>query len=86
MKTIHENWNNLLHDCLQIALLRSTIGIALKFITFFDQWAYFPTFPNILDSAFLITAVTYLFWNTRKPNKRIKKQPDENSHTRIAKP
>jgi hypothetical protein len=64
--TIHEKWSILAGDCIQIALVCGTIGIALKFITFFNQWVYFPTFPNIIDSAFLITAVLYLVWAARK--------------------
>jgi hypothetical protein len=44
------------------------LAIALKFITFFDQWVYFPTFPNFLDSTFLIIAATYLAWKARKRN------------------
>ena len=31
------------------------IGVALKFVTFFNQWVYFPSFPNALDSTFLIS-------------------------------
>jgi hypothetical protein len=66
MKSMHNRWSDLLNDCIQIALVFGTIGIALKFITFFDQWVYFPTFPNFLDSTFLIISVTYLAWNARK--------------------
>jgi hypothetical protein len=66
MKTLHNNWNQLACDCIQIALVCGTIGIALKFTTFFNQWVYFPTFPNALDSAFLITAVLSLTWMARK--------------------
>jgi hypothetical protein len=70
MKAIHNQWNDLLNDCLQIALVCGTIGIALKFITFFDQWVYFPTFPNFLDSTFLITSITYLAWKARKGTRK----------------
>jgi len=70
MKAIHNRWNDLLTDCLQIALVCGTIGIALKFITFFDQWVYFPTFPNFLDSTFLITSITYLAWKARKGKRK----------------
>ena len=66
MKAVHQNWNQLANDCIQIALVCGTIGIALKFITFFNQWVYFPTFPNVLDSAFLITAILYFAWAARK--------------------
>jgi hypothetical protein len=70
MKAIHNRWNDLLNDLIQITLVCGTIGIALKFITFFDQWVYFPTFPNFLDSTFLILAITYLAWRARKSNRK----------------
>jgi hypothetical protein len=47
-------------------LVSGTIGIALKFTTFFDKWVYFPLFPNIVDAAFLIVSVIYLFWKAVK--------------------
>jgi hypothetical protein len=36
------------------------IGIALKFMTLFDHWLYFPIFPNVLDALFLVVSVLYL--------------------------
>lgn len=66
MKAVHQNWNQLANDCIQIALVCGTIGIALKFTTFFNQWVYFPAFPNMLDSAFLITAILYFAYTARK--------------------
>jgi hypothetical protein len=66
MKPIHNNKAELFHDCMIIVTLCGTIGIALKFITFFNQWVYFPSFPNALDSTFLISAVGYLAWKSRK--------------------
>lgn len=65
MKTIHRNWIELTNDCLIIMFVAGTVGIALKFTTFFDQWVYFPSFPNILDAAFLITSVMYLTTRSR---------------------
>jgi len=70
MKAIHNRWSDLLNDCIQIALVCGTIGIALKFITFFDQWVYFPTFPNLLDSTFLIISVIYFAWKSRKRTRK----------------
>jgi hypothetical protein len=70
MKAIHNRWNDLVNDCVQIALVCGTIGIALKFITFFDQWVYFPTFPNFIDSTFIIISITYLAWKARKNHHR----------------
>ena len=60
MKTIHNNWRSLANDCVLIIFVSGTIGIALKFTTFFDKWVYFPSFPNIFDAVFLITSVLYL--------------------------
>jgi hypothetical protein len=65
MKALHRNWNELANDCMIIMLLTGTVGIALKFITFFDQWVFFPSFPNTLDSAFLIISVAYLGWRAK---------------------
>jgi hypothetical protein len=65
MKTLHKNWAELANDCIMIALLTGTIGIALKFVTFFNHWVYFPAFPNTLDSAFLIISVIYLAWRAK---------------------
>ncbi|MCW3996402.1 MAG: hypothetical protein NWE98_09700 [Candidatus Bathyarchaeota archaeon] len=66
MEPIHNTWRELLHDCLLIISVTGTIGIAIKFVTFFNQWVYFPSFPNALDSTFLISAVGYLAWASRK--------------------
>ena len=66
MKAIHSNRNELFHDCMLIVTVCGTIGIAIKFITFFNQWVYFPSFPNALDSTFLISSVSYLAWKSRK--------------------
>ncbi len=66
MKAIHNNRSQLFQDCMMIMFLCGTIGIALKFVTFFNQWVYFPSFPNMLDSAFLISAVTFFAWKAFK--------------------
>lgn len=66
MKAMHQRWSNLVSDCLLLVFVTGTVGIALKFVTFFNQWVYFPSFPNALDSTFLIVAVVYLAWRTRK--------------------
>jgi len=59
--------------CLVVALVSGTIGIALKFITTIIQcnlmgvqrYVYFPVFPNVLDSIFLIFAVLWLAFRRR---------------------
>ena len=68
MKAIHDNKTALVHDAMLVLFVCGTIGIALKFVTFFDQWVYFPSFPNVVDSTFLISAVVYLAWRARKRN------------------
>jgi len=65
MKTLHRNLNELFKDCIIIILMTGTIGIALKFTTFFDKWVFFPSFPNICDAAFLILSVAYLTWRVK---------------------
>lgn len=69
MHVIHNSWKELAHDCILIMLVCGTIGIAVKFVTFFNHWVYFPSFPNVLDSTFLIISVAYLSWSSRKPKK-----------------
>jgi len=49
-----------LNNLLLTIFLAGTIGMALKFITYFDHWVYFPSFPNVLDSTFLILSVIYI--------------------------
>lgn len=66
MKPIHENWSQLAHDCMLVVFVCGTIGIAAKFVTFFNQWVYFPSFPNLIDATFLISAVVYLGWKSRR--------------------
>ena len=66
MKAMHRSWKELLNDCILIVLVSGTIGIALKFATFFDKWVYFLSFPNIIDATFLIFAVLYLVWKIKR--------------------
>lgn len=65
MKIVYNHWRELLQDCMIVVFVCGTIGIALKFVTFFNQWVYFPSFPNVLDSTFLISAVLFLAWKSR---------------------
>jgi len=79
MKAIHNNSRELLNDCVIVALLTGTIGIALKFTTFFDKWVYFPSFPNVCDAAFLILSVGYLTWKAKShkvPKRTQDKKPE----------
>jgi hypothetical protein len=66
MEPIHNSWSELGQDLVLIVFVCGTVAIALKFITFFNQWVYFPSFPNALDSTFLIIAVAYLAWKSRR--------------------
>jgi hypothetical protein len=36
-----------------------TVGVALKLVTFYGHWVFLPMFPDVLDSAFLVSAVAY---------------------------
>jgi len=66
MAIIPKTWSELVNNCILLMLVSGTIGIALKFTTFFDKWVYFPLFPNIVDAAFLILSVIFLFWKSVK--------------------
>ncbi len=66
MKSLNRSWKELANDCLLLVLVFGTIGIALKFTTFFDKWVYFPSFPNFLDATFLILSVVYLAYKIKK--------------------
>jgi len=63
---IPKTWRQLANYCILIMFVSGTIGIALKFTTFFDRWVYFPWFPNVCDAAFLILSVLYLLWKSIK--------------------
>lgn len=63
---MYKKWKDLFGDLLVILFVSGTVGIALKFITFFDKWVFFPSFPNIFDSTFLISAVLYLTWKMKR--------------------
>lgn len=63
---MYKKWKDLFGDLLVILCVSGTVGIALKFITFFDKWVFFPSFPNIFDSTFLISAVLYLTWKMKR--------------------
>ena len=70
----YRSYRALAVDLISILFVSGTIGIALKFITFLiilnQNLAsgnlltdlFFPYFPNVLDSAFLISSVLYLTW------------------------
>jgi intracellular septation protein A len=66
IKLREKNWKELANDCLLLVLVSGSIGIALKFTTFFDKWVYFPSFPNLLDATFLIFSVIYLAYKIKK--------------------
>ena len=63
---MYKKWKDLFGDLLVILFVSGTVGIALKFITFVDKWVFFPSFPNIFDSTFLILAVLYLTWKMKR--------------------
>ncbi len=59
MKAMYQRWSNVISDSLLLMFVTGTVSIALKFATFINRWVYFPSFPNALDSTFLIVAVVY---------------------------
>jgi hypothetical protein len=63
---MYKKWKDLFSDLLVVLFVSGTVGIALKFTTYFNKWIYFPSFPNILDSTFLILAVVYLTWKMKR--------------------
>ena len=77
MKTLNKSWKEVLTNGLMVAFFFGTVGVALKFVTFFNQWVYFPSFPNFLDSAFLILSstyfVVYIVYNRRRLEKETRK-------------
>ena len=74
MKLEYKTSKALVVDLLTVLLISGTIGIALKFVTFqiilnenlvsgnLLTGLFFPYFPNLLDSLFLISSVTFLAW------------------------
>jgi len=64
---MYQSWKQLLADLIVVMMVSGTVGIALKFTTFFDKWVFFPSFPNIFDSTFLIVAAfTLAFYAIKK--------------------
>ncbi|UCH01724.1 MAG: hypothetical protein JSV20_07720 [Candidatus Bathyarchaeota archaeon] len=82
-KTAYKSYKKLAIDVLSVLFISGTIGIALKFITFqiilnenllygnilYDL--FFPYFPNLLDSFFLISAALYLAWRILITRRRL---------------
>lgn len=60
MKIVNGTFREFLNNCFIIVLVSGTIGIALKFLAYFNHWVYFPYFPNIIDSMFLVISAVYL--------------------------
>ena len=72
MKAEYRNPQEFTTDLLTVLMISGTIGIALKFVTFqvvlnsnlaagnILTGLFFPYFPNLLDSAFLILSILFL--------------------------
>ena len=45
-----------------LTLAAGTLGFALKFITYFENWCWLPTFPNIFDAVFLVLVAAALLF------------------------
>jgi hypothetical protein len=54
--------------------------LALGFLRYFDQWVYFPLFPNILDSATMAFIGIFLLWDVLK-KVRANARKDETTKT-----
>ena len=54
MRMIHKSYRELARDALLLLCVSGTCGIAVKLVLLMDQWVYLPSFPDVLDSAFLI--------------------------------
>jgi hypothetical protein len=52
--------HKLAKNLIAVACVAGSVGIAAKFALFWDNWVYFPLFPNICDSAWLVFSVSYL--------------------------
>jgi hypothetical protein len=63
LKGANKSWKKVLINGLMVAFFFGTVGVALKFVTFFNHWVYFPSFPNFLDSVFLILGSIYFVVN-----------------------
>jgi hypothetical protein len=72
MKPEYRNPQEFTSDLLTVLMISGTIGIALKFVTFqvvlnsnlaagnILTGLFFPYFPNLLDSGFLILSILFL--------------------------
>jgi hypothetical protein len=58
-----KSWKEVFSNGLMVAFFFGTVAIALKFVTFFNHWVYFPSFPNSVESAFLILGSIYFVGN-----------------------
>jgi hypothetical protein len=51
--------------CVDIMCLFGIAGYALKLPTFFNNWVYFPLWPNLGDSLFLLACVVWFVLRLR---------------------
>ncbi len=49
-------WKRLVWSLAIIALSLGTASVGAKFAAFWNQWVYFPWWPNIADSTLLMAA------------------------------
>jgi len=52
--------------CVDIMCLFGIAGYALKLPTFFNNWVYYPLWPNLGDSLFLLVCVAWFVVRLRK--------------------
>jgi hypothetical protein len=70
LRELHKDWKSLAADLVIIVCITGTVGIALKFVSYFNNWVWFPTFPNIFDSAYLIFSICIVFFLSRSRNRK----------------
>jgi hypothetical protein len=46
MKELHKDWQSLARDLLLIVCIAGTVGIAAKYVSFFNNWVLVPNVPK----------------------------------------
>jgi hypothetical protein len=61
-------------DPLRFFLGFLAVGLSIAFLRYFDQWVYFPWFPNVLDSATMAIIGFVLLYDVVKKVQRQNKR------------
>ena len=57
-------------DPIRFFLGSLAVGLSVAFPRYFDQWVYFPTFPNVLDSITMALIGMLLMYDVLKKVRR----------------